>query len=944
MAKKQQEISIDDFLRDNLQATLRSEIGRKQIARVEMPSSFATALNPMMRLRPYQREAFQYFISYWDNDFEGKPAKHQLLFHMATGSGKTLIMAGIILYLYEQGYRNFLFFVNSGNVIEKTKDNFFNSASSKYLFGPTITIGNKRVEIKEVENFQDADPEAINFCLQTIQGLHSDLNTPKENGITYDDFRNIKVAMIADEAHHINTATKKNTASHLQMEMFGKMDLDECETSDDWETTVMRIFNSNNANVLLEFTATEDFTNVNIADKYKDKVIFDYPLKKFREEGYSKDIAVHQSDMQPIDRAMQAVIMSQFRRKLGNQIRQDIKPVVMLKSKTIKENKEFFTLFVKTVKDLTVETLQRIKSKAKEGLLDAFNYFEAQDIAIDNLLLEIKEDFKEDNLLLVDGSTISAEKQQYLNSLESKDNEFRAVFAVDMLNEGWDVLNLFDIVRLYDTRDSRSGTVGKTTNSEAQLIGRGARYLPFTDKSESQGSLASNRTYQQRQFPEASVTADIPSVEFSSCELAGDEIVPKYETFKPLSEYAAKRKFDDQLDNPLRHLETLSYHSPSNPRYIQELNSALAATGIIEPASVEVVEKLKEGFKKSRLYQQGYVFTNEQEIIHINEGLANIGKNILEKEYTVRISSGEVSTSIIFSKTTADESFSLQKRKYKLSDFGRHILRAAVNKFDGMTYASLHEIYPNLVSIKQFIESEDYLANIHVVVYGREDVVVNLSQREKLFIVVEVLRQIEPMLARGGVCTCGSKLFTPKQVRDVFHDHRYRVAVGKENKEDGISMKETSNVYLRLDLMKCEWFGYEDNFGTEEEKYLIKYIESIINKLKEKYCEVYLIRNYKDLKIYSFDGKATEPDFVLFLRRKDSGGQYDNIQIFIEPKGEHLRRTDEWKMLFQQHIHDEAFLDFQTANDKFEIWGMPFYTHKLEQEFDDAMKQNFLKI
>lgn len=127
MAKKQQEVSIDDFLRDNLQNTLRMELGKQQIERVKMPSSFSTALNPMMRLRQYQTEAFQYFLSYWENDFEGKAAKPQLLFHMATGSGKTLIMAGIILYLYEKGYRNFLFFVNSGNVIEKTKDNFFNS-------------------------------------------------------------------------------------------------------------------------------------------------------------------------------------------------------------------------------------------------------------------------------------------------------------------------------------------------------------------------------------------------------------------------------------------------------------------------------------------------------------------------------------------------------------------------------------------------------------------------------------------------------------------------------------------------------------------------------------------------------------------------------------------------------------------------------------------------
>lgn len=556
MAKKQKEISIEDFLRDNLQNTLRQELGKKQIERVEMPSSFATALNPMMRLRPYQTEAFQYFFTYWENDFDGKVAKPQLLFHMATGSGKTLIMAGIILYLYEKGYRNFLFFVNSGNVIEKTKDNFFNSASTKYLFGPTITIGNKRVEVKQVENFQDSDPDSINFCLQTIQGLHSDLNTPKEGGLTYDDFHNLKVAMIADEAHHINTATKK-TGSSLQMDIDFGDDFDEYAQSDDWETTVMRIFNANSANVLLEFTATEDFANANIADKYKDKVIFDYPLKKFREDGYSKDIAVLQSDMQPIDRAMQAVIMSQFRRKLGNQIRQDIKPVVMLKSKTIKENKEFFNLFVETIKNLTVDTLQHIKSNAKEGLLDAFNYFDAQDITLENLLLEIQEDFKEDNLLLVDGSTISAEKQQYLNSLESKDNEFRAVFAVDMLNEGWDVLNLYDIVRLYDTRDSRAGTVGKTTNSEAQLIGRGARYMPFTDKLES----TSNETTEKVE---------------TACEEGGGSILTSdpagnYVKLKPLNEYATKRKFDDQLDNPLRHLETLSYHSPSNPRYIQEL-------------------------------------------------------------------------------------------------------------------------------------------------------------------------------------------------------------------------------------------------------------------------------------------------------------------------------------------------------------------------------------
>ncbi len=92
--------------------------------------------------------------------------------------------------------------------------------------------------------------------------------------------------------------------------------------------------------------------------------------------------------------------------------------------------------------------------------------------------------FLRKRLLLVDGKTITPEKQRLLNSLEDASNGIRAIFAVDMLNEGWDVLNLYDIVRLYDTRDANGGKPGKTTMQEAQLIGRGARYMPFRDPSD----------------------------------------------------------------------------------------------------------------------------------------------------------------------------------------------------------------------------------------------------------------------------------------------------------------------------------------------------------------------------------------------------------------------------------------------------------------------------
>ena len=78
-----------------LQETLEQEFGRKTIARTPLPEYFETGLNPSKHLRPYQEECAKYFLTYMDSeeDFEGKQERPHLLFHMATGSGKTMIMA-----------------------------------------------------------------------------------------------------------------------------------------------------------------------------------------------------------------------------------------------------------------------------------------------------------------------------------------------------------------------------------------------------------------------------------------------------------------------------------------------------------------------------------------------------------------------------------------------------------------------------------------------------------------------------------------------------------------------------------------------------------------------------------------------------------------------------------------------------------------------------------
>lgn len=889
MAKKNNPIP-----QKNLQDLVREYTGVGAFNRTVLPQYFYQALNPAFKLRPYQEECFKYFVNYWDNEDcrEIKSAQPQLLFHMATGSGKTLIMAGLMLYLFEKGYRNFLFFVNSTNIIGKTKENFLNQVSVKYLFAPTIEIGGKRIEIRLVDNFQGVTDDSINLCLTTIQGLHLSLNNPHENSLTYDDFADQKIILISDEAHHINSSTKKGKTSSTPDATEIVIDFDG-EFSDDWETTVMRIFCSNSQNILLEFTATCDLTDPHIAEKYAGKIIFDYPLKKFREDGYSKDIEVVQSDMQPIDRAMQTVILNQYKRKLFAEIGQDIKPVMMLKSKTIKDNKEFFNLFNDTLKHLITNDLHRISISATGDIAEAFKFFDEKNISLENLLLELKEDFKEENLLLVDGNNISPEKQLILNSLEAKDNEFRAVFAVDMLNEGWDVLNLYDIVRLYDSRDAKENKPGKTTMQEAQLIGRGARYMPFT-------------------APE------------------GD---------KP----QGQRKYDDDISNRLRTVEKLHYHSSYNPRYVAELHTAMVETGIVAEKSRELKLQLKESFKKTKLYRFGYVFVNDKEWHQVNEKINSFGDNILNNTFKVRIRSGEMKSSIVFEQDNSGE-IATKTKTYRLGDFGKNILREAINRLEYYKYSTLRELFPALSSINHFIESPYYLAGLHVTISGQEDKIVNLSQRNKLGVTMEVLKQIEHMVEKSAGAERGSKKFTPKAIKDLIKDKVLKISLdGSTDKELGFSMKESSNLdFSTLDLSKCEWYAFDECYGTSEEKHLVRYIDEIYHRLKEKYQEVYLVRNEREVKLYDFKlGRGFEPDYLLFMQHKTDNGKYDNLQIFIEPKGAHLREKDSWKQEFMLQLKSEVDISFSTQTENFHIWGLPFFTDQYRREFDRAIGETF---
>ena len=97
------------------------------------------------------------------------------------------------------------------------------------------------------------------------------------------------------------------------------------------------------------------------------------------------------------------------------------------------------------------------------------------------------------------------------------------------------------------------------------------------------------------------------------------------------------------------------------------------------------------------------------------------------------------------------------------------------------------------------------------------------------------------------------------------------------------------------------------------------------DSLRDRYDDFYLLRNEKAVKLFDFDtGRAFEPDFVLFLRKKDQEASAI-LQLFIEPKGDQLRPQDDWKQGFLGQVKAKARLETVFQGRDYTVLGLPFF-------------------
>lgn len=863
-------------------------------------------LNPRVILRDYQLEAIgRYF--YYMEDYKSRKQPTHLLYNMATGSGKTVIMAALIIDLYKKGYRNFIFFTRLGNIVEKTKINFILSNSNKYLFNSQIIIDGEVININQVTSFDGTNNKNINIVFSTTSDLHYKLHNPSENSLTFEELQSKKIVLIADEAHNLSTETRRALSEEEKL------------NKESWERTVMRLLSQNSIeNVLLEFTATArlDLDYPEIIEKYRDKAIYRYDLKQYRLDGYSKDVNTFEIDAPLMERVLVAILISQFRLKVAEKNKIRLKPVVLFKSNRVtvpmqkgKSSKPdeaivvssiFKSEFHKFIEKLTPNDIDNI-SKIKDDLLSkAFKFFTEQKISFQQLVVELKTDFSEINCLTVDDGQPLESKQLLLNTLEDPSNNIRAVFATQKLNEGWDVLNLFDIVRLYNSRDADNNRAGKSTVEEAQLIGRGARYFPF------------------------------------DYGIGNDKM---------------RRKFDSNVNSELRILEELLYHSKTNSRYIQELRSVLTESGIIAERTINERIYVKDEFRKSDIWLTGVVYVNSrekslnQDILSLRDAHLSFDESQPSNFYNLPTRS--VRETALFSGMNLNVQLeTIVTKKFKLSDFESHIVRTALWDVRTGSFSSLKKVFGGLETLTDFICKEEYLGGVEVNVTGTELQIQNLDQNEKRKIARFVIEKILFDINREEHQYRGSTTFKPKLLKEVFGiEKNLKLEVGSERS------RRISGYELELE----KWFAQNEIWGTSEEKSFLNFIRSSMQELEINFKDIVLFRNERHFPLYAFHtGEPFFPDFVLFMKSKNDSEDF-GYQIFIEPKGDQFLDEDKtfersgegWKQKFLMQISSEHKL---FADDgKFKLVGLPFFNagsvnSDLRKKFNDSFKVIFNQL
>ncbi|MEA7173803.1 restriction endonuclease, partial [Salmonella enterica subsp. enterica serovar Anatum] len=394
-------------------------------------------------------------------------------------------------------------------------------------------------------------------------------------------------------------------------------------------------------------------------------------------------------------------------------------PVILFKSNKIAISKAKQEEFSQLIAAMTPESIRRHLANKKLQLSSDTSIWHKviQRYADSDLVTvtgQIQEDFNDFNLLNVNKSDLLEENPVLLNTLEEVDNPVRAVFAVAKVNEGWDVLNLYDIVRISEQASSSK----TSTDSEAQLIGRGARYYPFI--------------------------------------------------------YDGQRSFTRRFDNSTKDLsvlEQLHYHTINEPAYIKTLHASLEQADIdVHQDGGGTVEhaRLKEDFKKSAVYQAGKLYFNEVE--EIERSSRNWETYSLETRFEIQY---QIACEESLDNLTGTKGGIIKPEPLVLDE---RFYRKAMQRISFYALDNLKRFFPKLTGIREFIRSDAYLGKLKITVSVPQSLdFTTVPAKDKLHLLENVLLRISENVRRNDQKVKGTYRFISQPVKEVIKDYSLHI-------------------------------------------------------------------------------------------------------------------------------------------------------------------------
>jgi type III restriction enzyme len=360
----------------------------------------------------------------------------------------------------------------------------------------------------------------------------------------------------------------------------------------------------------------------------------------------------------------------------------------------------------------------------------------------------------------------------------------------------------------------------------------------------------------------------------------------------------------------------MHYHCQNESKFIYELNQALIKEGLKDKTRHETNVMVKEEFKKTEIYKNFAVYLNNKKtkqygLFKQKEILENYNLN---EPIEINCEHFAIKSIMLLQDDFKEQNNEKQSGKTKIFYFADFQYWQIINAMDlkefndFFHFKNIKKKIPQASSRKDFIEK--YLQDTEIKA-------VNFDGNIPILIIY-VLQVIKNRIEGNYAEFEGTKEFSRKKFIHTTLENKILYSSEEKTKTANYSFLAQENID-----------------ATGEEVAFLEFINNKHENIKEKTEYFWVIRNLKFFEIYTFkDGQKLEPDFIILSKLKN--GQNANMQIFIEPKGEHLlEKTSE--------ILKEEFL--QTIGIKFdgnEIKGLGFFNSQRRMKtFAEQFNQTF---